>query len=457
MKTDSNSNNKKIAHGTKDSFEELRKLMKHYDITLIVYVLKRLTDVDHALSCAELNEHLNILFPTSSDSGFFFDARTTKRKLDIIDALDHSEHFLASLNQIFATTYGGVIKYREADGLYHKQYPHKQGTQKRYYFEPLLESGDMELIYGSLNSSRYLSDTEKEYLLTRLNILHPTYHMRKENITSERNSGIESIEKLPGRPANANRLRTGFPLLPGVSSNLLRNAQTIHTAIEKEVQIEVYYGIYDICEKTGKVNFHVRNNNDKPYILDPYALLWNDGEYYLVAQNQHHDNPTHYRVDRIIEVNFHKEINADGYPADVKRKSIPDILREYYERNDNGKVVFNGIKYANSHPGMTIYKDNHQISCTFECTNWSLQMLIDNFGPDISVKKSPLKHDPSEVDYNGNPQEFLLATVRKVQFDNAKRFAINNCQYLTIVEPDSLVHEVKAVLEEAVKKLGYKR
>lgn len=453
MKTDSNKNPQKNVPNTKNELDELRNLIKHYDITLIAYVLKRLTDVDHALSCSEINEHLNILFPTSSNNVFFFDARTTKRKLDMIDALDNSQDFLASLNQIFATTYGGVIKHREADGLYKKSYPHKQGTQKRYYFDPLLESSDVELIYGSLNSSRYLSDAEKEYLLARLKILHPTYNMREEKKDSERNCGIESIEKLPGIPTSPCQPNPLSPLLPGFSSNLLRNVQIIYTAIEEEVQIEILYGIYDISEKTGKVNFHVRNKNNEPYILDPYALFWNDGEYYLVAQNQNYENPTHYRVDRIIEVKFHKEINSEGYLVNVKRGRVPNILQEYYERNKTGKVFFNGIKYANTHPGMTIYKGNQQITCTFECTNWSLQMLVDNFGPNISIKKSPLKHDSSEVDYNGNPQEFLIATVRKVQFDNAKRFAISNCQYLTVIGPDDLVAAVREVLEEAVKKL----
>ena len=146
MKTDSNKNPKNNVPNAKKESDELRNLIKHYDITLIAYVLKRLTDVDHALSCSEINEHLNILFPTASNNVFFFDARTTKRKLDLIDALDNSQDFLASLNQVFATTYGGVIKHREADGLYRKSYPHKQGTQKRYYFEPLLESSDVELI-----------------------------------------------------------------------------------------------------------------------------------------------------------------------------------------------------------------------------------------------------------------------------------------------------------------------
>ena len=453
MKTDSNKNPKNNVPNAKKESDELRNLIKHYDITLIAYVLKRLTDVDHALSCSEINEHLNILFPTASNNVFFFDARTTKRKLDLIDALDNSQDFLASLNQVFATTYGGVIKHREADGLYRKSYPHKQGTQKRYYFEPLLESSDVELIYGSLNSSRYLSDAEKDYLLARLKILHPTYNMRKDKKDSERNCGIESIEELPARPIVPCQSNSLTPLLPGVSSNLLRNVQIIHTAIEEEVQIEIYYGIYDIDEKTGKVNFHIRNRNNEPYVLDPYALFWNDGEYYLIAQNQNYPYPTHYRVDRIIEVKLHKEINSSGYPENVKRRSVPDVLRDYYERTKTGKVYFNGIRYANTHPGMSLYRERKLITCSFECTNWSLQMLIDNFGPDISIKKSPLKHEASEVDYNGNPQEFLIATVRKVQFDNAKRFAISNCPYLTVVSPEELVKEVKGTLQEAIKKL----
>ena len=437
-----------------NNFDELHKLVKNYDITLIAYVLKRITDIDHALSYAEINEHLNHLLQNSDDSPFF-DSRTTKRKLDVIEKLLSSENILVSLNQIFASTYGGSIKYREADGLYNKQYPHKQGKQKRYYFEPLLKSSDMELIYGTINSSRYLSEAEREYLLARLEILHPAYNMEDKEAVSQRNAGINFIEALPEMP-NSNHKPAALDCLPlpGSSSAFLRNVQIIHRAIEDNVQIKVLYGIYDISERTGKVNFHIRNKNNEPYILNPYAMIWNDGEYYLVASDQTHADPTHYRVDRIIEVEIHKETNDDGYWVNTPRDKVPDILREYYERNKNGQVVFNGIKYANSHPAMAIRKGNKLIDCSFECTNWSLQMLVDTFGPDIRIKKSTLPHKASDVDYNGNPQEFLIATIHKVQYDNVKRFAINNCQYLTVVGPDELVTEVKQVLKEAVKKLG---
>lgn len=116
---------------------------------------------------------------------------------------------------------------------------------------------------------------------------------------------------------------------------------------------------------------------------------------------------------------------------------------------------FDALRYANTYPGMVIYKESNIIDCTIECTNWSLQMLVDNFGTNIIVQKSIRKHDPSEVDYNGRPQEFLMATIRGVQYDNIKRYAVNNSQHLTVLFPHDLVADVKETLIQAVSKYSH--
>lgn len=427
---------------------ELHNLLKQYELVLIVYVLKQLTDVDHALSCAELANHLNLMLPSPEDNDFF-NSRTASRKVDLLDAiLNSSDDYLNTLNHILCASFGGRIKYRQADGIYTKKNTRSNGSQRRYYFDPLLTEGDMTLIYGSLRSSRYLSESEKRYLMSRLNVLHPSYEKSEDILSGERGNGIYAIEKLPERPVSP---RPKDLTIPGQDSTFLRNAQIIHSAIEKKVQLEIIYGIYDISEKNMSVNFHARN--DSVSILNPYALLWNDGEYYLVASCEPHSAPTHYRVDRIMQIRIHKQLQ-DGEYKEVPRRPIPDSIREYFERDRaTGLSVFNGIKYANAHPGMAIHKSQRITQCTFECTNWSLQILVDNFGPNLQIEKSDRPHNENELDYNGNPQEFLLVTIPNVQYDNVKRFAINNCQYLTLTYPQTIVDEVRQILQEAVNKL----
>lgn len=434
--------------------DDFHNLIKQYEIPLLVYALKRITDIDHAISCEKLSEYLNGLLLTESGTDYF-NGKTTSRKMKIIDDIaSNGNDSLKVLNNVFQASFGGKIKAREADGIYKKTTAQGKGTQKRYYFEPLLTSSDMELIYGSLRSNRFLSEEEKDFLSSRLNVLTPCFGMTEAMKNQERNQGFYDINSLPDRPKTDPRAMRPNAI-PGSNSTLLRNAHIIYEAIENKTQIEVIYGIYDLSSETNKIEFHVRNKDAKGYILNPYGLIWNNGEYYLIASHEGHDSePTHFRVDRIISVKVHTALDENYEMHATKRAEIPESLREFYQKGSNGKIYFDGIRYANTHPLMAIHKSTKLTSCTFECTNWSLQMLIDTFGPDIQIAKSNLAHEDSEVDYNGKPQEFLLATIANVQYDNAKRFAIQHCQYLTLVSPSKMVAEVKDTLEQAIAKLG---
>ncbi|MBR1671072.1 MAG: WYL domain-containing protein [Butyrivibrio sp.] len=435
-----------------EDYSDLKNIFKQYETSLIVYVLKRVSDIDHALSCAEISGCLSLMMGGGSEDTDFFNTRTTSRKMKLCDEIaDSSDEYLKYLNSILLATYGGRIRYREADSIFLGKSNAGKGSQKRYYFEPLLSCSDMELIYGTLRSSRYLSDAEKLYLLERLSLIHP--EPSYPACVDASLSGSElSIPHLKDRPKYV-RSKDAVPF-PGRDSIFLRNVEIISSAIEKKIKIDVVYGIYDYSPDTSAPIFHERNRAGDPYVLNPYALIWNDGEYYMIASFDKYDGPTHFRVDRIISVKPHVEMQKDNTQKETKRKAIPLVLREFYEKDPEGHIFFDGIKYSNTYPGMAIHKHTHKTTCTFECTNWSLQMLVDNFGPNISLKPSERIHAPSEVDYNGRPQQFLLATIHNVEYDNAVRFAVERCEYLTLLSPKKMVMEVKEVLTKAANRLS---
>lgn len=435
---------------------EFKSLLRDYDIPLIYFILKKCTNKENAFSCADISKQLNLLVSSNDDSieeyydreNNLFSSRTIDRKLGSItkltSALDESSKLYET---ILASLFGGRIRVREADGIYYGKNLTGKGIQKKYYFEPLLEESDMNLIMGSIQSSRYLSNDEKRFLLSRVEIILPSVNRTEYNMMPLSQSPIMNVNSPVKRPK-----RKTVGDIPGNDSALLKNTFIIYEAIERKAQIEVLYGIYDIDKATGKITFHARNKNNQYYILNPYALLWNDGKYYLLATHEDHETPTHFRVDRIIDVRLHTVTNADGSKSYSPRNKIPSVLAPFYKSTADKRQVFDSVKYANTYPGMVIYKDNNIIDCTFECTSWSLQMLVDNFGADITVQKSIRDHDPSEVDYNGQPQEFLMPTIRGVQYDNIKRYAVNNSQYLTVIFPHNLAEDVKETLIRAVAK-----
>lgn len=419
-----------------EATEARRSVLRLTDLIPLLYVLKTTTDYDHAMSIPRIADQMNLLIPNSASEQDYYAERTIRRKLELFTDTK-SDAAKRLINLLMPELLGGTIESRMADGIEKGTNQNGSGSQKRYYFEPVLSKSDLNLINGALMSSRYLSEDEKNYLLSRLNILQPGYSPLADKNPIEDNDGreitqIKALPKLPTKNKQSN--------MPIDSSTLLRHIQTIYEAINNEEQLRIIYGAYDISDTTGKIVFRPRNAG-KPYVLNPYALLWNDGEYYLIATHSSFTNPVHFRVDRIIDVDINTEEGKDGESIPVKRKPIPEMLRPYYKREGKSRI-FNSVKYANAHPSMKIYQKDDLVNCTFECTSISLQILIDYFGADIRLAESPISHDPSEVDRNGNPQHFLSATVTGVQRDCAVDFCLSHARYLKLLGPEDLVNDV---------------
>ena len=417
-----------------------RNIMKQCELLLAIYVLKSTTNEELALSVSEIAEQLDALLPEKDPDGTFFPERTLRRKFDILSLLESCPNpMFEQIFRLFAFVYGGRVVSREADGILTGKNTTGNGKQKRYYFDPVLSEGDMDMICGTIQSSRYLSYAEKNYLLSRLRILQPSFGKNETDINLQKYRHILQVDALPARPP-----RSKTAALPVDTSVFLSNVQAVHDAIENEYQIEVIYGIYD-TDPAGKVTFHARNP-EKPYILNPYAMMWNDGDYYLIATHGKYTNPTHFRLDRMISVLPHTESNKDGTRSEIPRHAIPPTLRPYFKKVRNHPPVFDAIAYANTYPEMKIYNSDHRINCTFECTPLSLQILIDYFGTNIRLKPSPLPHEDATTSY-------FAAEVRGIQYDNALSFCIMFCEQLTLLSPTELRDDVRGRLQKVLSSL----
>lgn len=457
---------------------DAKELIKHYDIILLIYILKTTSNYDLALSVTDVSEQLDDLIPypqnmsrkkksqkrnqktiTIEESDRFFPSRTLRRKFDAFSLLiDSDNKTLEHINTILPYVFGGNIAYRAADGITNGTYTKGTGKQKRFYFDPILSEGDMDLLYGTIRSSRFLSEEEKDYLSTRLRVLCPNYEVSEETILNNRYKTIFDQEPLPKKPVPSKKKSS-----PITSSTILKNIQTIHEAIQNKYQIEVVYGMYDKKDKSYGLEFNPKNEY-KPYILNPYAMFWNDGEYYLLSTWANDDStktdsknsaskntdsiesanttdkpirPTHLRVDRIISVKIHTIKKSDGTLEEVKCKKIPSFLSKYYIKQD-GKRVFDSIKYANTFPKMSIYHEENLITLKVECSNNSIQTLVDNFGDELSVQD--------------NPNETVTVTIKDVQRESALTFFLGHIKQFTVLSPDDLRVEIKDKIKEALNR-----
>ena len=91
----------------------------------------------------------------------------------------------------------------------------------------------------------------------------------------------------------------------------------IHQAISNKKQISFKYFEYTIYKKK-----RYRNNGGR-YIASPYALTWDDENYYMISYYEKYNNITHFRVDKmedieILEIKSHDaEINIAEYTKKI--------------------------------------------------------------------------------------------------------------------------------------------
>lgn len=462
-----NKKNNSFSSAQDDSFE---KFIKNFDITLLFFVLKNMTDEDHAMSIPELSQKLSDFFPMDVNRAqeniekrreqysspedkqkkvrntdfSLFPAKTLRTKINgILRMYSSDDPFVMNATKLLTIMMGGSIDYTEAAGIRSGRNKNGVGSQKRLFFQPILSNSDIELVCGTIQSNSYLSQAEKDYLLARIHLLNPISNFTNKDFTDAKSKDLYDLNCLPEKPTPSKK-----PTLPVDSHKLLTHISAIYEAINNKYQIEVVYGTYDISSVSSHLDFHAREEN-KTYILNPYALFCHRGEYYLIASNQKYKNPTHFRVDRMIQVKPCTTNTEDGLRAYVPRAEVPELLAPYFIKKKNHEE-FDYQKYVATYPGMRIFGNERKVDCCFECTPWSLQILVDTFGTGIRIGTSPIPHKEDELDYNGRPQEYLTATVEGVQYDNAHKFCIEQHEYLTLLSPTELVSDVRTSLQKSL-------
>ncbi len=411
--------------------EDRSKFLTQLEIPFLMFILKKFSDKDAPLSANKIVQYMNHL------TGEEHSEKTLLRKLRNLCLLQNDSKDELINNTLFLT-FGGCVVATTNE----KSNPHAKRVQSRYYFKPLLDAGDLAMICGAIASNRYLTQQEKAYLLSR-------------------EQTLSAAEQIPEDCAQAFSDPSAFPALlsdkpkdekvpASQASNLLQHVNQLYDAIENGYQISLIYGIYDMDrQRTRHIRFRARNEAN-PYTLNPYALLWNGGAYYLLATHNGHDNPVHFRVDRIVSIKPVPQKN-DATQKEP-RAALPESLKPYFTLRVGQPPLFLPEKYTAVYPLMGIYDEEDFTSCLIECTADTLSILIDTFGNKLSILPSPLPHGEDEVNFHGKPQQFFAVQIRQVQYDNVRQFCLQQHTSITALRPPKLVEDIRAQLGASLRK-----
>lgn len=143
----------------------------------------------------------------------------------------------------------------------------------------------------------------------------------------------------------------------------------------KTLNESIYYNvdqIYDaiMCDRKISFNYYkwntdkelVARNNGNAFTISPWALTWDDENYYVIGYDEYSKIVKHYRVDKMQSIRMTKE-KRDGAGA--------------FEDFDIGR-------FAKTTFGMFGGDLEH---VTLECDNYLIGTILDRFGIDVIIQK----------------------------------------------------------------------
>ena len=187
------------------------------------------------------------------------------------------------------TLYADFAVLDDVFGLHLEYDQHKKGYR---LLNPPFEPYELRLLVDGIQSSKFIT-REKAREIT------------------------EKIKALAGKETKATLNRQAYvsDRVRSMNDSVVKDADRIHQAIAEDSQIAFRYFHYT----PDRSNPKSYSKDGKQLIVSPYALLWNNGNYYLYAYDG--KKFRYYRVDRMERISFPLLQKREGKEA-YQEKSI---------------------------------------------------------------------------------------------------------------------------------------
>ena len=136
------------------------------------------------------------------------------------------------------------------------------------------EVAELKLLVDAIQSSKFITEKKSQELIKKLS-----------NLVS-----VHEAKQLKRQVYVSGRAKT-------LNEGILYNIDALHNAIEDNKKITFQYFQWNV-----KKEMELRRNG-KLYEVSPWALVWEDENYYLVAFDDNEKEIRHYRVDKMLRIN----------------------------------------------------------------------------------------------------------------------------------------------------------
>lgn len=190
---------------------------------------------------------------------------------------------------------------------------------------------ELKMLVDAVQSSKFITLKKTKELIGKI-----------ETLCSE-----QDARKLDRQVVVANRIKA-------FGDRIHFNIDSVHEAINSGNKISFYYYNWEVTSDRAQKIVKKRRNNGERYVVSPWAMCWDDENYYLIAYDSISDKIKHYRIDKMEAVEIlHKE-KRDG------RKIFSKFDMAMYSKQVfsmyGGDLVDIKIRFDNSLVGVVVDK-----------------------------------------------------------------------------------------------------
>ena len=225
-----------------------------------------------------------------------------------------------------------------------------------YIAHRTFELPELKLMVDSVQSSKFITHKKTAALIKKIETL----------------ASIHEAQLLNRQVFVKNRIKT-------MNESIYYNVDEIHNGISKNKKIRFLYFEYNVQKERQY------RRNGAYYVVSPFALTWDDENYYMVAYDSDAAMIKHYRVDKMEKISILEE-DRDGLEA--------------YQALDMAI-------YARKTFGMFTGKEEHVV-LRFE--NHLVGAVLDRLGRDVFIVPDGPDHFTVRTDVIVSPQFFAWVT-----------------------------------------------
>ena len=242
------------------------------------------------------------------------------------------------------------------------------------------ELAEVKLLIDAIQSSKFITEKKSRDLIKKM----------KSFVSEHQASQLSRQVYVQGRAKTMNE-------------SIYYNVDDLHKAIGENKKISFKYYRWNVQKKLEERNHGI------VFTVSPWALTWDDENYYLVAFDDYDQKIKHYRVDKMKQIEL----------LDEKRA---------------GKEEFKGFDMAAySKMNFGMYNGRKE-TVKFEFNNYMVGVFLDRFGKDISIREIDEKNSETRVEVAISPQFFA--------------WVMSLGDEVKLTGPDAVVEEMKEYVQD---------